>query len=123
VDTGVSLAAESSGMAAAPLTLFKLARFAEGLISGFGAVLVALAALATVAGAARAAGAVEDFFVAGRATLGAGTTDGLLAEEVADLALVTLLVGSVEPTVPLSAAFFPPAVPPVVFAIANLAFA
>jgi len=116
----VSLAAESSGMATAPLTLFKLARFAEGFTSGFGAVLVALAALATVAGAARAAGAVEDFFVAGLATLATGD---LLAEEVADLALVTLLVGSIEPTVPLSAAFFPPAVTPVVFAIANLAFA
>jgi hypothetical protein len=123
VDTGVSLAAESSGVAAASLTLFKLARFAEGFASGGGASRVALAALATVAGAARAAAALVGFF-AGLATL---ATDDLLAEVddwVSTLASIALLVGSTEPfdpTVSFPVAFFPPAVPPVVFAIANLA--
>ena len=102
-------------MAAAPLTLVKLARFAEGFTSGLRGVLVALAALATAAGAARAAGAVEDFFAAGLAALASGD----LLAEVAELASVTFLAGSTEPTVPLPVAFFPP----VVLAIANLAFA
>jgi hypothetical protein len=105
-------------MTAAPLTLFKLARFAPGLSTA----LVALAALATVAGAARAA---ADFFAFTTllAALATGTTDVLLTE-IADLAPVSLLVGFTEPVpaVPLCAAFFfPLAVPPAVFAIANLA--
>jgi hypothetical protein len=96
-------------MAAASLTLFRLARFAATFGADLAAAFVTVAA---VAGAARAAVAVEDFFRAGLATL---TADAILAEE-ADLASVTLLVGSREP---LPVAFFPP----VVFAIAILASA
>jgi hypothetical protein len=98
-------------MAAASLTLFRLARFAATFDADLAAAFVTFT-LAAVAGAARAAVAVEDFFPAGLATL---TADSFLAEE-ADLASVTVLVGSREP---LPVAFLPP----VVFAIAILASA
>jgi hypothetical protein len=70
-----------------------------------------VAALAARAGAARAAETVIDLFrVAGSERLVDSLPDDR-AEELATLASVTLLVGSVEP---LPVAFFPP----VVFAIA-----
>jgi hypothetical protein len=70
------------------------------------------AAFAALTGSARAAEEVEDFFPAAGVTL---TADAFLAEET-NLASVTFLVCSPE-LVPV--AFFPPVVPPVVFAIAS----
>ncbi|MGE8331326.1 MAG: hypothetical protein ACN6PY_09405 [Paraburkholderia nemoris] len=67
---------------------------------------------AALTGSARAAELVEDFFPATGATL---TADAFLTEET-NLASVTFLVGSLE-LVPV--VFFPPVVPPAVFAIAS----
>jgi hypothetical protein len=67
---------------------------------------------AALTGSARAAEVVEDFFAATGVTL---TADAFLTEET-NLASVTFLVGSLE-LVPV--VFFPPVVPPAVFAIAS----
>jgi hypothetical protein len=96
VDTGVSRVTASSWAATASLALLALGRFATGV-----------AAFAVLTDAAFAAEVVEDFFLTSGVTLAA---DALFAEE-ADLAPVTLMVGSSEP-VPV------PFFPPVVFAIA-----
>jgi hypothetical protein len=96
VDTGVSRITASSWAATASLALLALGRFATGV-----------AAFAVLTDAACAAEVVEDFFLTADVTLAA---DALFAEE-ADLAPVTLMVGSSEPVPVL---FFPP----VVFAIA-----
>ncbi|WP_410837456.1 hypothetical protein [Paraburkholderia sp. SIMBA_030] len=101
MDTGVSRTAASSCAAAASLALLALGRFVAGCI-----------AFAALTGSARAAEEVEDFFPTAGMTLAA---DVFLAEE-ANLASVTFLVGSFE-LVP--GAFFPPVVPPEVFAIAS----
>jgi hypothetical protein len=93
---------------AASLVLLEPGRFVAGC-AAFEA-FEAPAALATDAatGAARAAEVDGDLFPGGGATL---VADVFFAEEEADLACVTFLVGSSEP---LPVAFFPP----VVFTIA-----
>lgn len=104
--------AVSSGAAAAPLALFALARFAAGFAADLETDFVAARdALATGAGAALALPAAVFFM-----SEGPTPAEDVLVEEEADMAVVTFVVGSVEP---LPAAFFPP----VVFAIAILASA
>nr|WP_240766420.1 RNA polymerase subunit sigma [Paraburkholderia flava] len=105
MDTGVSRAAASSCAAAASLALLELGRFAAGC-TAFAEALAT--GFATLSGAARAADTVEGFFLD---ATGAVLSADVFFTEVADLACVTVLVGSSEP---LPVAFFPP----VVFAIA-----
>jgi hypothetical protein len=102
VDTGTSRTTASSCAAAASLALLTPDPFVAGTATTF----------AALSGSARAADVVEDFFPATGATL---TADVFLVEET-NLASVTFLVRSVE-LVPV--VFFPPVVPPVVFAIAS----
>ena len=94
--------------AAASLVLLEPGRFVAGCVAFEAFEAPATLATDAATGAARAAEVDEDFFPGEGATL---VADVFLAEEEADLACVTFLVGSSEP---LPVAFFPP----VVFTIA-----
>ncbi|WP_245982942.1 hypothetical protein [Trinickia fusca] len=99
----MSRSAESSGVAAAPLTLFEPPRFAVALVSGLADAFAAFV-ISAAAAEARAAFSLADFLPAG----------------AADLATATFRVGSREPLTELRGLLFPVSVTfsPVVLAIA-----